>query len=86
MLLCKVWKLNFLCPLPTLTDPMTDANLTSRIRIEQAKPEYYLTAVKFSLLLLSVILELLRTFCFIFHSKENLEKFINSTTRIFHNF
>lgn len=64
-LLCKVWKLNFLCPLPTLTDPRAGANLTSHITIEQAKPEYYLTVVKFSLLLLSVFLELLWTFHFV---------------------
>ena len=88
MLLCKVWKLSFQCPLPALTDPTTGANLTSHIAIEQAKLEYYLTVLKFSLLLLSVFLELLGIFlfCFIFHSKENLEKFMNSTSKIFHNF
>lgn len=65
MLLCKVWKLSFQCSLPTLTDPTTGANLTSHMAIEQAKLEYYLTVLKFSLLLLSVFLELLGIFCFV---------------------
>lgn len=63
----KVYKLSFQRPLPTLTDPTTGANLTSHITIEQAEPEYYLTVLKFSLLLLSAFLSLLRVFlCIIF--------------------
>lgn len=62
MILCKVHKLSFQHPLPTLTDPGTGANLTSHITIEQVKPVYYLTVLKFPVPFLSVFLPLLGIF------------------------
>lgn len=73
MQLCKVCELGSQRPLPTYTDPRTGANLTSHITIEQAKPEYNLTVLNFSLLLQSAFLSLLRFFFyFICKSKGNL--------------